>query len=78
MSIEKMIHCYNLYCRTHCLEDPRYYKGAQRRETWLKRCAERQGVRIKATGYLIMIHNGVYYQIPLYGLRRRMVLLDEA
>lgn len=77
MSIEKMINRYNLYCRTHCLEDARYYKGAMRREAWLKRCAERQGVRLAKVKYLELHHMGYQYQIPLYALKRKMILLDE-
>jgi len=77
MSIEKMIHRYNLYCRTHCLENAKYYKRAERRAAWLRRCAERQGVRLAVVTTLELHHCGYEYRIPLYGLKRRMILLDE-
>ena len=78
MSIEAMIHKYNLYCRTHCLEEAKYYKRAAFLERFLLRAAQRQGVRIAVKGYITLIHGGYEYRIPLYALKRRMILLDEA
>ena len=76
-SIETRIHEYNLWAQGHCLHDCRHFSQAQRRAAWLKRCADRQGVRLAVRSRLIYMHAGTEYVVPLYALKRNMVLLDE-
>lgn len=78
MSIEDRITKYNVWVQRFGLLDWRHCKKALRKAAWVKRCADRQGIRIKATGSLGYKHAGNTYPLPLYEMVRRTVLLDEA
>lgn len=77
MSIERKIEGYNIYAEMHGTQDYKHFMRTMRKAQWLRRCAERRGVRLQVIASQGFMHAGTIYLIPQYALKRRMVRLDE-